>query len=84
MSTFILSEKCIKSDVQKTWKSIFIGYIGTSKHLRVWAPRTHQVLIASKLVVNKSKRGADLLMEHPLSPPKKPLQYQTGELKPRG
>lgn len=74
VSTFIPSEKRTKSDIRKTWKGIFIGYTGTSKHLRVWAPRTHQVLIASKPVVNKSKRGTDLLVEHPLPPPKKPLR----------
>ncbi|MCJ1347848.1 hypothetical protein MMC31_006078 [Peltigera leucophlebia] len=83
MSTFISSEKHTKSDVWKTWKGIFIDYTRTSKHLRVWAPRTYQVLIASEPVVNKSKRGANLLMEHPLPPPEKPLRPQTGEPKPR-
>ena len=84
VNTFILSEKRTKSDVRKTWKGIFIGYTGTSKHLRVWAPRTHQILIASELVVNESKRGVNLLMKYFLLPPKKPLQPQTGKPKPRG
>lgn len=83
VNTFIPNEKHTKSDVRKTWKGIFICYIGTSKHLRVWAPRTHQVLIASKPVVNKGKRGADLLVEHPLPHPEKPLRPQTGEPKLR-
>ena len=74
MSTFIPSEKRTKSDIRKTWKGIFIGYTGTSKHLRVWAPQTHQVFIASEPVVNESKKGVDLLVEHPLPLPKKPLQ----------
>ena len=84
VSTFIPSEKRTKSDVRKTWKGIFIGYTGTSKHLRVWAPCIHQVFIASKPVINKSKRGADQLVEHPLPPSEKLLQPQTSKPKPRG
>ena len=68
VSTLIPNEKRTKSDVRKTWKGIFIGYTETSKHLRVWAPRTHQVLIASEPVVNESRRGANLLIEHPMPP----------------
>lgn len=70
--------------MQKTWKRIFVGYTGTSKHLRVWVSRIHQVLIASEPIVNKSKRGTDLLIEHPLPSSEKPLRPQTGKLKPRG
>ena len=84
VSTFIPSEKRTKSDVQRTWKGILIGYTGTSKHLRVWALHTHQVLIASKPIVNKSKTGTNLFLEHPLPPSDKPLQLQTSEPKPRG
>ena len=84
VSTFISSKKRIKSDVRRTWKGLLIGYTRISKHLRVWAPRTHQVLIASKRIVNKSKRGADLLVEYPLPPSDKPLRLQTGEPKPWG
>ena len=84
MSIFIPSEKYTKSDVTKTWKGIFINDIRTSKHLRLRASRTHQVLIASKLVVNKSKREADLLIKHLLPSSKKPLQPQRSELKLRG
>lgn len=81
MSIFIPSEKRIKSDVQKTWKSIFIGYTGTSKHLKVWAFYIHQVF---KPVVNESKRSANLLVEYFLLLPEKSLQPQIGESKPRG
>ena len=84
VSTFIPSKKRTKSDVRRTWKGILIGYTGTSKHLRVWAPHTHQVLIASKPIVNKSKRGADWLVEPPLPLSDKPLRLQTGEPKPWG
>ena len=54
----------------------------TIKHLRMWAPKTHQVLIASKLVVNESKRGAELLVENPISPPPRLLRQPAGEPKP--
>ena len=84
VSTFIPCKKRTKSDVRRTWKGIFISYTRTSKHLRVWARRIHQVLIASKPIVNKSKRGADLLLEHLLLPSDKPLRLQTGKQKPRG
>lgn len=68
MSIFILNKKYTKSDIWKTWKEIFISYIKTSKHLRVWAPYTHQILIANKPVVNKSKRDVNLLVEYLLLP----------------
>ena len=74
ISIFIPTQKQLKSDVQKTWRGIFIGYPGTIKHLRVWTPCTHQVLIASGLIVNESERGANLLIEHPLPPVGKPLR----------
>ena len=73
LTTSIPNNKRTKSDMQKTWKGIFFGYTGTSKHLRVWALHIHQVLITSKLVINKSIRGIDLLIEHPLPPSEKPL-----------
>lgn len=41
----------------------------------------HQVLIVSKPVVNKSKRGADLLIEHLLPPPVKLFQQLAGKPK---
>ena len=42
------------------------------------------MLIASKPVVNKSKRGPDLLAENPMPAPPKPLRLPTEEPKPRG
>ena len=41
------------------------------------------MLIVSKPVVNKSKRGANLLAENPMSVPPKPLRLPTREPKPR-
>lgn len=55
INTFILNKKHTKSDIQKTWKGILIGYTTTSKYLRIWALQTYLVLITSKQVVNKGK-----------------------------
>ena len=77
-------QKCSKSDVRKTWRGIFISYTRMTKHLRVWAPRTHQVFIASEPIVNESEKDTNLFIEHPLPLAKKPLRPQIGEPKPRG
>ena len=84
ISTHILFEKRFKSDVYKTWNGIFIGYTDTTKHLRVWAPKTHQVFIASKPVVNVSKRGSELLVDNPMPASTRPLRQPAGEPRPRG
>lgn len=68
VSNFIPSEKHTKLDIQKTWKDIFKGYTGISKHLKVWAPYIYQVFILSKLIVNVSNKGANLLIKYPLLP----------------
>ena len=79
----IPSKKHSKSDVYKTWNGIFIGYTDTTKHLRVWALETHQVLIASKPVINESKQDVDLFIENLILVPPKPLRLSTGEPKPQ-
>ena len=84
ISIHIPSEKRFKSDVHKTWNWIFLGYTDTTKYLRVWAPKTYQVLIAFEPVVNKSKRGTDLLAENPMPALPKLLRLPTGEPKPWG
>ena len=83
VNTHIPSEKCSKSNVYKTWNKIFISYIDITKYLKVWALRTHQVFIANKPVVNKSKWSADLLAINPISPLPKPIQLLASEPKPR-
>ena len=70
VSIYILSEKRSKSDVYRIWNGIFIGYIDTTKHFKIWAPKTHQVLIANKPVVNESKQGVELLVDNPIPLPK--------------
>ena len=35
INTFIPMQKHLKSDTRKTWKGIFIGYIETTKYLKV-------------------------------------------------
>ena len=76
-------QKHLKSNVQNTWRGIFNGYIITTKHLRVWASRIHQVFITIEPIVNEGERDANLLIEHLLLPAKKPLQPQTGKTEPR-
>ena len=83
VSTHILSEKRSKSDVYKTWNGIFIRYTDTTKYLKTQAPKTHQVLIASEPVINKSKQGAELHVDNPMPLPKL-LQQPAREPKPRG
>lgn len=54
----------MKSNYQKVWEGILIGYsLYTSKHLGIWALQIKQVVIASKLYVEKSKQGAKLLIK---------------------
>ena len=66
------------------WNGIFIRYTDTTKHVRVWALRTHQVLITSKPIPNKSNRGSQLFIEHLILPSERPFQEQVSESKPRG
>lgn len=67
VSVVITKEKRHKSDVYKNWKGIFIGYSqDTTKHVRVWAPKTQQILIVSDPYVDESEQGAKLLVEHPI------------------
>ena len=52
----IPEEKRSKSDYQKVWQGILIRCSpDTSKHFRVWAPQTKQVIIMSKPYINKSE-----------------------------
>ena len=74
VSKFILTQKHLKLDVWETWKGIFIGYIGTTKHLKVWVSRTYLVFIANEPIVNESERGVDLLIEYTLPPAEKYLR----------
>lgn len=74
--------KSVLNQIYMTWNKIFIGYTDTTKHLKVWAPKTHQVLIASEPIVNKSKQGTELLTENPMPPPPKPLRQLAGKPKP--
>ena len=44
----------------------------------------HQVLIASELIVNKSKQYVQLLIENPMPPLPKPLRQPTSKSKLQG
>lgn len=45
---------------------IFIEYTNTTKYIRVWAPQTHQVLIANKPTINLEKPLQELASESKL------------------
>lgn len=49
----------------------------------MWASKTHQVLIASKPIVIKSKPGAKLLVKHPMPPTAKSLRQPGSKPKPK-
>lgn len=81
----IPEEKRSKSDYQKVWQGILIGYsIDTTKHFRVWAPQTKQVIIASEPYIDGSEQGAKLLDKWPLDTPSSKKKAPAGEPRPRG
>ena len=83
----IPDEKRSKSDYQKVWQGILIGYSpDTTKHFRVWAPQTRQVIMASEPYIDESERGAKLLDKWPLGASTIPTKRKApaGEPRPRG
>ncbi len=82
----IPDNKRSKSNYQKVWKGILIGYSpNMSKYFRIWAPQTRQGIIASEPYIDKSEQGAKLLSEWPLEAStalKK--KAPAGEPRPRG
>ena len=82
----IPEEKRVKSDHRKVWEGILIGYSpDTSKHLRIWAPQTKQVVNASKPYIDKSEQGAKLLTKWPLDETSSlKRKAPAGEPRPRG
>ena len=82
----IPEEKRVKSDHQKVWEGILIGYSpDTSKHFRIWAPQTKQVIIASEPYIDESEKGAKLLTKWPLDETSSlKRKAPAGEPRPRG
>lgn len=64
----ISKEKRQKSDVKRTWIGILIGYMPTTKQIRVWSPTQQNAHAISAYTVDESRKGADLLIQHPLPP----------------
>ena len=63
----IPKEKRSKSDYQKVWEGILIGYSSDiTKHFWLWALQTKQVIIASELYINESEKRAKLPAKWPL------------------
>ena len=83
VSTHILSKKRSKSDVYKTWNRIFIGYTNITKYLRVWVPKSYQVLIAKEPIVNKLKWKSKLLVNNPMLASARPLRQYAGKPRPQ-
>lgn len=46
---------------------MFIRYKNTIKYVKVWASQTYQVFIANESVLNKSSKGAQILIKYPMS-----------------
>ena len=61
----IPKEKRIKSDLNRTWKGILIGYTETNKHVKVWSVKTNSVHIVSAYTIDETCRGSDLLQSLP-------------------
>ncbi len=81
----ILDEKRNKSNYQKVWQGILIGYSqDTTKHFRVWAPQTKQVVIASEFYIDESEQRAKLLAKWPLDATASKRKAPVGEPRPRG
>lgn len=81
----IPEEKRSKSNYQKTWQRILIGYSpDTTKHFRVWAPQTKQVIIASEPFIDEFEQGAKLLDRWPIKTLSTKRKAPAGEPKPRG
>lgn len=84
INIYISAEKHTKSDIDKTWNRMFMGNTNTIKHIRVWALKSYQVLIASKPIVHEGKRGAELLIENSIPLPPRPFQEPARESRPQG
>ncbi len=81
----IPAEKRTKSDYQKVWQGILVGYSpDTSKHFRIWAPQTKQIVISSEPYIDESEKGAKLLAKWPLDVTQAKRKAPAGEPKPRG
>ncbi len=58
----ISAEKRTKSDYQKVWQDILVSYNpNTSKHFRIWALQTKQIVISNKPYIDESEKGVKLL-----------------------
>lgn len=82
----ISDEKRSKSDYQRVWQGILIGYSpDTIKHFRVWAPQTRQVVIASEPYIDEPEKGAKLPSKWPLeTATRSKKKAPAGEPRPKG
>ena len=57
----ILKEKCIKLNLNWTWKNIFVEYTAISKQIKVWSVKTSSIHIMSAYIIDEHSEDADLL-----------------------
>lgn len=67
MNIYIFSKKYSKLDIYKTWKKIFIKYFDSTKYFKIWVFKIYQMLITSKLVINKLKQNTKLFIKYWMS-----------------
>lgn len=74
----------MKSDYQRVQPYILIGYSSdTTKHFCMWASQTKEVVIASQLFIDKSEKGAKLLVKWLLDPMQLKKKALIGEPRPK-
>jgi len=57
----ISKEKCMKSNLNQTWKDIFVEYMIISKQIKVWSVKTNLIHIMSAYTIDEHSKDADLL-----------------------
>ena len=64
----IPAERRVKSDLNWTWKGIFVRYTNTSKQIKVWSTKTNSIHLISTYTIDETSRGVNLI-ETPLLMP---------------
>ena len=57
----ILKEKCVKLNLNWTWKDIFVEYTTTSKQIKMWSVKTNLIYIVLIYTIDECSRDTDLL-----------------------
>ena len=57
----------MKSDLNQTWKDIFVEYITTNKQIKVWSIETSLIHIVSTYIIDEHSKDANLLKNENIS-----------------